>query len=62
LREDNSAKMDINIHHGRGPLVAASIIGVTAVSFAAVVLRFVARGWIVRKITVDDWLIAVAWV
>lgn len=37
-------------------------IVITAVSFVAVVLRFVSRTLVRRRITVDDWLILSAWV
>ena len=46
----------------RAPLLKASIPGVVALSFVTVLLRLVARGWIVRKIRADDWLIVLAWV
>ncbi|PWW80720.1 MFS general substrate transporter [Tuber magnatum] len=46
----------------RAPLLKASITGVVTLSFATVLLRFVARGWIVRRVGMDDWLIALAWV
>jgi hypothetical protein len=37
-------------------------IVITAVSFVAVVLRFISRTLVRRRITVDDWLILLAWV
>ncbi|KAH8151192.1 uncharacterized protein LAJ45_04894 [Morchella importuna] len=37
-------------------------IVITAVSFVAVVLRFVSRTLVRRRITVDDWLILSAWI
>jgi len=46
----------------RAPLLKASIPGVVALSFVTVLLRLVARGWIVRRIRADDWLIVLAWV
>lgn len=45
---------------------ATLVVAVTTLclglSFVAVVLRFISRGIILRKINVDDWLIALAWV
>lgn len=46
----------------RAPLLKASISGVVALSFVTVLLRLVARGWIVRRVGVDDWLVVLAWV
>jgi len=46
----------------RAPLLKASIPGVVALSFVTVLLRLVARGWIMRRVGAADWLIVLAWV
>ncbi|CUS12976.1 unnamed protein product [Tuber aestivum] len=61
----NTGTEGLDAHGGvgsRAPLLKASITGVVTLSFVTVLLRFVARGWIVRKVAMDDWLIALAWV
>ena len=46
----------------RGPVVLAVTIALLATSTAVVSLRLVSRIGIVRKVSLDDYLIVLAWV
>ncbi|KAI0009285.1 hypothetical protein F4779DRAFT_617732 [Xylariaceae sp. FL0662B] len=45
-----------------GHAIAAIAISLTATSLSALILRFYVRGWLVKSVGADDWIVLSAWV